>query len=226
MSANLSLQWMELRTRWRRARRKFDARMMTERRILIVAAVCISWFALDAMWVTPAYQRLKLSMQAHAQLQDKQAQNQAQQDTLMDTLRAQKERALAELDSLRVRLTRQQDELEEVQAQMAPARDMRQLLDALLARHANLRVLNMKTLPPVELKAPGSNEAVLYRHGLSLELSGRFHDLLAWLQSAEQMPRKLIWGSLDLHTNTASELVLRVQVYTLSPDKDPLEIAP
>jgi hypothetical protein len=111
MSANLSLQWMELRTRWRRARRKFDARMMTERRILIVAAVCISWFALDAMWVTPAYQRLKLSMQAHAQLQDKQAQNQAQQDTLMDTLRAQKERALAELDSLRVRLTRQQDEL-------------------------------------------------------------------------------------------------------------------
>jgi len=163
MSASLSLQWMEWRTRWRRVRRKFDARMMTERRILIVAAVCISWFALDAMWVTPAYQRLKASMQAHAQLKDKQAQSQIQQDTLMDTLRAQKQRALAELDNLRVRLTRQQDELQEVQAQMAPARDMRQLLDALLARHANLRVLNMKTLPPVEVKAPGSNEAVLYR---------------------------------------------------------------
>lgn len=226
MSASLSLQWMEIRTRWRRARRKFDARMMTERRILIVAAVCISWFALDAVWVTPAYQRLKSAMQSHAQLQAKQSQAQAQQNTLMDTLRAQKAKALAELDSLRERLTRQTQELEEVQAQMAPAKDMRQLLDALLARQPNLKVLSMKTLPPIEVKAPGGNEAVLYRHGLALEISGRFHDLLAWLQSAEQMPRKLIWGSMDLRTNMETDLVLRVQVYTLSPDKEPLEIAP
>lgn len=225
MSTSLSLQWMEIRTRWRRARRQFDARMMTERRILIVAAVCISWFALDAVWVTPAYQHLKRSLQAHSQVQAKQAQAQAQQNTLMDTLRTQKARALAELESLRIRLTQQKEELEEVQAQMAPAKDMRQLLDALLARQPNLRVLSMKTLPPIEVKAPGGNEAVLYRHGLSLEISGRFHDLLAWLQSAEQMPRKLIWGNMEMQTNIAAELVLKVQVFTLSPDKEPLEIA-
>lgn len=226
MSASLSLQWMEIRTRWRRARRKFDARMMTERRILIVAAVCISWFALDAVWVTPAYQHLKRSLQAHSQVKAKQTQAKVQQDTLMDTLRAQKAKALAELEGLRLRLTQQKQELEAVQAQMAPAKDMRQLLDALLSRQPNLKVLSMKTLPPIEVKAPGGNETVLYRHGLSLEISGRFHDLLAWLQSAEQMPRKLIWGSMDMRTNTVSDLVLRVQVFTLSPDKEPLEIAP
>jgi MSHA biogenesis protein MshJ len=225
MKADINAHYMELTTRWRRIRRKFDARLMTERRILIVAAVCLVWFLLDTVWVTPSYQRLKKTMQTQSAMQSKQTAVASQTATLMDTLRAQKEQAVAELTHIHRRITQQQVELEEVQAQMAPAREMRQLLEALLSKHGQLRVLSMKTVAPVEVRAPGSAETVLYRHGLMLEVGGRFHDLLAWLHSAENMPRRLIWGSMELAPHAQMQLVLRVQVYTLSPDKDALEIA-
>jgi MSHA biogenesis protein MshJ len=223
---DISSQFMALSINWRRIRRKFDARLMTERRIIIIAAVCVTWLLIDTIWVTPSYQRLKKHMALQKTAQAQKASATAQTTTLMDTLREQQGKAIAELNEMRQRFAKQEEDMVAVQSQMAPASDMRQLLQALLAKHGQLRVLSMKTLPPQEVRAQGSADTVLYRHGLVLEVGGQFHDLLAWLQSAESMPRRLIWQSMVLGQHAQTQLVLKVQVYTLSPDKDALEIAP
>lgn len=226
MNHQLSHALLEVSSRWRRIRRKFDNRLMNERRVLIVAGVCITWFLLDSVWVTPSYQRLQKSLQKQKQVLSSSAQAEAQSRSVLDTLRRQQQEAVSELTRLKRRLFDQQSELEEVQAQMAPARQMRDLLAALLSRNERLHLLSMNTLAPEEVRSPAGGDAVIYRHGLSLEIGGRFHDLLAWLQSAEQMPRRLIWDSIELVSDPQQQLVLKVKVFTLSPDKEPLEIAP
>lgn len=222
---DLNSQLMVASMNWRRVRRKFDARLMTERRLIILAAVCVTWLIIDSIWVTPSYQRLKKKLELQKVTHSQQAAANEQSKTLMQTLHEQQLRAIAELNEIRQRFAKQEAEMTGVQSQMAPAREMRQLLEALLAKHGQLRVLSMRTLMPQEVHAQGTNETVLYKHGLLLEVGGEFHDLVAWLQSAENMPRHLIWQSMELSPHAQTQLVLKVQVYTLSPDKDALEIA-
>ncbi len=222
---DISSQLMVLSMNWRRVRRKFDARMLTERRLIILAAVCVTWLIMDAIWVTPAYQRLKKNLELQKVTHAQQAMATEQSKTLMQTLREQQLKAIAELNEIRQRFAKQEAEMVGVQSQMAPAREMRQLLDALLAKHGQLRVLSMKTMPPQEVHPQGSSETVLFKHGISLEVGGQFQDLVAWLQSAENMPRHLIWQSMELSPHAQTQLILKVQVYTLSPDRDALEIA-
>lgn len=220
----------ELMMRWRRVRRAFDARLMTERRLLIVAAACVIWFLLDAVWVTPAYQQLNKATKRRSEAQASFQSLTSQKTQLDQAIALQKQDAQKELLLVRERLLKGQQELDRAQSQMAPARDMRQMLEAILARHGQLKLRSMKTLPPTEVRlgAPGgaSAGASLYSHGLELVVEGSFHELLAWLRSVETMPRRLIWQSMTLSSDEQSRLTLTLWVQTLSPDKEPLEIAP
>lgn len=216
-----------LMMRWRRARRAFDSRLMTERRLLIVAAACVIWFLLDAVWITPAYQHLNKATKRKSEAATSRQTLIAQKDQLAQAMALQKQDAQKELALVRERLLKGQQELERAQSQMAPAREMRQLLDAMLARHGQLKLRSMRTLPPTEVRlGGGEGGAPLYSHGLELVVEGSFHELLAWLRSVETMPRRLIWQGMKLSADEQSRLSLTLQVHTLSPDKEPLEIAP
>lgn len=222
-----SAVWM---MHWRRVRRAFDARLMTERRLLIVAAACVIWFLLDTVWVTPAYQHLNKASKRKSEATTSRQMLSTQQQQLAQAMAMQKQDAQKELTLVRERLAKGQQELERAQSQMAPAREMRQLLDAMLARHGQLKLRSMRTLPPTEVRLGGTEAlaggAPLYSHGLELVVEGSFHELLTWLRSVEAMPRRLIWQSMKLSSDEQSRLTLTLQVHTLSPDKEPLEIAP
>lgn len=226
MSAALGQQWLEIMMRWRRIKRQFDSRVLSERRILIIAAVCVSWFLLDAVWVTPSFNKLKASRLAYAQASERHAAEQARSATLLQALALQKVQAAAELQQIKTRMAEAQTMQDQMQSKLAPAREMRFFLEALLDKQGQLRVLSIKTMSPQAVAAPGSGRALLYRHGLQIEVSGEFHDLLAWLHSAEGMPKQLLWDELNLQSDEKNGLVLSVQVHTLSPDKEALEISP
>jgi MSHA biogenesis protein MshJ len=141
-------------------------------------------------------------------------------------LATQKAQAAAELQQIKARMAEAASMQAQMQSKLAPAREMRFFLEALLAKQGQLRVLSIQTMSPKVFSAPGSDRALLYRHGLQIEVSGEFHDLLAWLHSAENMPKQLLWDDLSLKRDDKSGLVLSVQVHTLSPDKEALEITP
>lgn len=226
MTPSMSQKWLEIMTQWRRMKRQFDTRQLSERRILIIAAVCVSWFLLDAIWVTPSFNKFKESRKTYAQATERSVANQARQDSLMQTVATQKAQAVAELAQIRTRMDEAKSMLEQMQSKLAPASEMRLFLEALLAKQGQLRVLSIQTMPPQSVVAPGSTRSLLYRHGLQIEVGGEFHDLVAWLHSAESMPKQLLWDDLSLQSDEKNGLVLRVQVHTLSPDKEALEIAP
>ncbi|MFM2402831.1 MAG: hypothetical protein RL223_711 [Pseudomonadota bacterium] len=64
----------------------------------------------------------------------------------------------------------------------------------------------------------------LYRHGVELVVEGPFGDLLGWLRALEQMPQRVLWGELSLDASRYPTNVLTLRVYTLSRDRNWMEI--
>lgn len=222
--------------RWRQLRRQFDARLPNERRLLIVAVVALIAYLCDLILITPAFESLKAARKreevATLARDAMQAELNRKRVELANRLMTeQKEQA-----ALRKRLADGEQELARQQSMMAPARDMQNLLEGLLAQHGQLRLKSMRTQPPVEVQFNGTQAAslpaaaaaapVLYSHGLEISVSGPYLDLVAWLRSVEQLPRRLLWSGMTLNVADGAPPNLTLQVQTYSPDRDPLEIAP
>lgn len=221
--------------RWRQVRRQFDARLLNERRLIIVALIGLIVYLCDLMLITPAFDALKAARQreqnatmARDAMQTEL--NRKRVELANRLMAAQKEQA-----ELRKRLADGEQELARQQSMMAPARDMQNLLEGLLAQHGQLRLKAMRTLPPVEVQfnngakaasASAGGAPVLYSHGLEISVAGPYLDLVAWLRSIEQLPRRLLWSGMTLSVADGAPPLLTLQVQTYSPDRDPLEIAP
>ena len=220
--------------RWRQVRRQFDARLPNERRLIIVALIALIVYLCDMALITPASEALKAARQREqvaAMSRDAMQTelNRKRVELANRLMAAQKEQV-----ELRKRLADGEQELARQQSMMAPARDMQNLLEGLLAQHGQLRLKAMRTLPPVEVQFNGAKGAapvsgaapVLYSHGLEISVSGPYLDLVAWLRSIEQLPRRLLWSGMTLSVIDGAPPTLTLLVQTYSPDRDPLEIAP
>lgn len=220
-----------LQTRWRQGRRMFDARLLNERRLIIVAVVALIWFLLDTALVTPAFHQF-----SEATKRNKTAK--IDRDALvLESERRKQDMALKEIEAkqeitrIKERIERSKQALAQQQAMLISAREMRGLLEGLLVQNGRLKLETMRTLPPEEVKfapVPGValSQSMLYRQGMEVAVSGSFMEVLTWLRSVEALPRKLLWDSLALKTHDSSVVTLTLQVHTFSPDRDALEISP
>lgn len=231
MSASIQTLVPLLQTRWRRGRRMFDSRLLNERRLIIVAAVALCWFVMDATLVTPSFK------QFHAAAERNKATKLAR-DMLQDEVEKHKrERLIKEADAqqeikrIKERIEQSKQLLADQQAMLAPAREMRSLLEGLLNQSVRLQLRSMRTIAPEEVHftpVPGvaMTQAMLYRQGMELSVSGSFLDTLAWLRAIEALPRKLLWDGLTMRADEQGMVTLSMSVHTYSPDRDALEIAP
>ncbi|MEY4767048.1 MAG: hypothetical protein RI907_3721 [Pseudomonadota bacterium] len=227
-SPAFQLQFAQVQRQWRKWRRVHAARASAERRILVIGALAVTWFMLDSLMLTPAFDRFKASstryQKANADLRSKQEQ-QRRYNSDMVAITAQLK---GEVDRLRVDVARQKQEIDGFQDGLVPARDMRNLLQAVLGTRPDLTVVSMKTLSPDEVRKaqPGSKDTTgLYRHGIELQLAGRYQSLFEWLSTMESWPRKVLWSGMKLELDEHQQVVMTVKLFTLSPDAQPLEIA-
>lgn len=106
-------------------------------------------------------------------------------------------------------------------------RDMPAVLKELLQRQAGLRLLSLENLLAEPLLAPegAAQDSALeapnvYRHGLKLEFSGSYQQILTYLQALEGLGRKMFWTSLDLQVEAYPRSRVVLKVYTLSLKKE------
>lgn len=102
---------------------------------------------------------------------------------------------------------------------------MRLVLEELIDRQTGLRLVkasNLDVKPLVERDdaAGETDEPMLYRHGLKLELEGNYLDCLQYLSTVERLPWKLYWGALGLRTDDYPTNVITIEIFTLSLDQE------
>lgn len=139
--------------------------------------------------------------------------------------------AKAQITALQGEQQRLEGELQALGSTLVRPEDMNGLLERLLARHAGLRLLSLKTLKPESVLAPkaGAGETAtakpagerfdLYRHGVEIRLEGSFAELQAYLEQLEQSPQRLLWEQLQYQVGEYPKAEMRLMVYTLSADR-------
>lgn len=216
---------------------RFDALKRRERMLIFAAVVAALGFLGNQIWIEPQLVRhATLTKQLQAQQQSR-ADIQAKLAETETRGREPDSKVRGELQALKQQITRADSEYRRVQESLAPPEQMGALLEAMLRKNHNLRLIALTTLPvsPVAANAEAragdekkpapstgaktsAAAAGLYKHGVEITVRGKYPDLLDYLAKLEKLPQKMYWGQVALATEEYPNAVLRVTLFTLSLD--------
>ncbi len=220
----------DLNARWRTARRAFDARLLSERRLLIAGALALIVYLMNTLWLTPTYARWKAALQQQHSLEQARDAMRSDVTRRLGEMQRRQDEARVEIARLNELMARDDEQASHEQAMLASARDMRVLLQGLLEESGQLQVQSMRTLPAQEVKlklqANAGRAPALYKQSMELVVSGSYGELVRWLHSVENLPQRVLWDGIRLTADERANLSLSMTVHTFSPDRDALEIAP
>lgn len=231
-----------LRQHWQRLNQRYTALSRRERMLVAAAAVFGPLLIGNALLLDPQSAKAAQLQRGLAQRSASLAEMQAQASSLQQQLQSDPDAAAKqELAALQGQLAKLDGDLLQVGSTLVRPEQMNGLLERLLARHAGLRLLSLKTVAPRSVlgkasgdgkgdgqkREPGKNEVGakgearfdLYRHGVEIRLEGSYGELQAYLAQLEQLQQRLLWDQLQYKVVDYPKAEMTLQVYTLSPDR-------
>ena len=195
--------------------------MRLRERVLVFAAVAVAVLALLQVLLIDGIQLRKQA--AHDRLQSAQAalarigqqRSHLAVEAGQDPDRPARE-ALAAQEARLAGLNAELDKLE--RSLIAPDR-MNLIFKRVVKGDGGIRVVGFKTLQPQAVGLPDAGEGSppgYYRHGFEITVSGRYADLVAYLERLEALPWRLSWTEAKLDAAARPELTLVLTVHTLS----------
>ena len=137
----------------------------------------------------------------------------------------------ARLKSLRAQMEQLDRQFEQQQKQFVAPEKMALLLEELIAKNRNLKLMSLRNLPPTSLSdAAGGAQGrtagprAVFRHAVELKLSGSYFDLLNYVDALEHMPQQVFWEAFELRAAQYPQSVLTLTIYTLSQDRSWLTV--
>lgn len=155
----------------------------------------------------------------------------------------------ARLDAARARTRQLQAAMHDMQKGLVSPDKMSKLLEGILKRNRGLRLVSLKNLPVTGL-VDASNESLgkhaqaiaggaaagapvvktpqtadtVFKHGVEITVQGTYLDMLDYLADLESMPWQLFWNKVKLTVEEYPRTTLTITVFTLSLDKQWLNI--
>jgi MSHA biogenesis protein MshJ len=131
------------------------------------------------------------------------------------------------LQSLREAVAAREEELRVFTSDLIDPGQMRLVVEDLIKRQSSLELIrtqNTRATPLLDIEesdqADAQDEPNLYLHGLIIELEGSYLDLLAYLESIEQLPWRIFYSRLDLEAIDHPKLKITLELNTLSLEKE------
>ena len=189
-------------------------------RAFIFAAAVVVVFALVQTLLIDAAQLRKQHAHARLQMAEEALIQIGQQQQLLGGPGHDQDRAARDA------LARQETRLAEVNAELethtrllVPPERMNQVLKDVVRGRDGIRVVGFKTLSPQPVALPDAAEGAppgFYRHGFEITVSGRYSDLVDYLERLEALPWRLNWVEATLDAANRPILTLTLTVHTLS----------
>lgn len=99
-------------------------------------------------------------------------------------------------------------------AGLVSASEMPVLMETVLKKSGNLKLLSMVSQPPVEFAS--TEDKRYYIHPIELVLKGTYFNIVNYLASLEALPIKYYWSSVDYQVLSYPSAQVQINVYTLS----------
>ena len=119
----------------------------------------------------------------------------------------------AEENALEQQIARLKSDLEALSAGLISASTLPRIMEEMLIQTGELELLEMTVDPP----AQETDE--LFRHSVSVKLSGGFTALISYLEALENLQWKFYWDELNYRVQQYPNAEIELKVYTLSNHK-------
>lgn len=215
-----------------------DAMALRERVMFFGAVALVLMTLLQVFLLNPVLsRRFQLSTQI-AQQEDETKAIQAQIQALVRPAQQDQDELNRErLKSLREQMTQLDRQFEQQQLQFVAPEKMVAMIENLIVKNRKLQLVSLRNLPSAGL-SPGAGapsaaaggqpraavERQVFRHTVELSLKGSYFDLLDYLAALEGMPQRLFWDKFELSVAEYPHSVLKLTIFTLSPEKSWLTV--
>lgn len=190
---------------------------------LVVSLALVQTLLIDAgqLGKQQAKDRVQVAEEALAQIGEQRQQLEREagrnpDQVVRETLAAQEARLVA-LNA----------ELDRLQRSLIPPERMNQVLKNVVQAQSGIRIVGFKTLDPQPVALPDAAEGTppgFYRHGFEVKVSGRYADLVTYLERLEALPWRLNWIEASLDAAARPMLTLTLTVHTLSLEETWLRV--
>lgn len=209
----------------RRMGARIDAMSLRERSIMFVSLL-VALFLLADQVLFPGLriQQKRLEKQTSDQL--------AQLNTINDQIaRIVRENTEDPDLLLRARLAELKKRYAELEVSSADItrglvspREMTRMAQTLLRDNGALQLMKAENLPAEAIPLLETDKAAtagpsVYRHGLRLQVKGRYADIVRYLHTLERLNWRVMWGEVNLETHKYPVTIATLTLYTLSLDK-------
>lgn len=211
-----------------------DQRAPRERLLILVAGLGVVIYVFYLLLIAPQHTEQN-------RLRERAAAVKEQTDSIRKQLReieqtygkAIDKTGQAQIEALRAQLKAMDPALAEVARSLVSPKEMADLVEQVLRQNRALEVVSIENLPvsllgdaPLAVpaaEAPASGEPVpveagtgFYKHGMVIEVRGRYTDIVGYLRALENLPWKVFWGQVTLVAEEYPISRVRLVVYTLS----------
>ena len=222
---------MILRARLVKLLQQVDALTLRERLAVAAALLVVIGGLWEAALAAPLTARKLAAVERIEQMRSRLAELDAALNTAADGIGSGMSGNVERLEALRERVADGAEAMRLLTTDLVDPGQMRFVLEDLLRRGGRLELVSIANLPVEPVLARASSEAssdtvnargaaLLYRHGLVLELEGNYLDCIAYLQSIENLPWRLYWSSLSLRTERHPLSRISIELQTLSLEED------
>lgn len=218
-----------LKIRMQALLRKIDRLSLRERVLVVIVSLGTVLGLWDmAFYQSIAAQRKQLTHQLTQVQTDIAAQTESAEQIRRKDLFDPNTSTRNQLASMRTQIDQTKAGIDAKAGEFISPRQMARALEELLSQHREMALINLKTLPPTKLFDGRENDEqdldkdtlqdlpVVYRHGLSLEIEGRYFDTLKYLKALEALSWRFYWDAVDYQVKDYPLARVKIDVYTLS----------
>ncbi len=209
---------------WQQYASRFDAQTPRERGLiaisLLVAIVFIWW----AYVYDPKVAEIDTRQAENSRLQTEIANTRGVLDDIRRRIaEGVHNQQQAQLVKLQSELQQLEQALQVTTIELIDPEKMFQLMNQLLYRDSNLKLLALRrrdVRPAFEVDEAEGEEAGIYRHVLEIEFEGSYLDILAYVQSLERLDWKLLWDEIEIASGEYPRASVKIAVSTLSTRRE------
>ena len=228
-----------MKAHWQKLQQQLDSRSLRERLLIFATLASVFLFLFHGL----ALQPLKAARQKYlgeiGTTQARLAQLDRELAQLQALYRRDPDLALRrQIEALETQLALGEHPLTEITRGMIAPGEMAAVIERILRHNRRLSVLKLENLPPAPLltaqatgEAEGDEgekeddhdeltEIPIYKHGLRLEVSGSYAQLVALLRDIENQPWRILWDEVELSSEDYPRSRLELMIYTLSFEAD------
>ncbi len=218
----------QLRVQIRKLTDRMDEMALRERGLIFVALLVVIYVVATSFLFTPL-QTEQATLKKRLQTAQSQTQKlETQLQVILKQSAGDPDKVnRAKLEALQEKLGTIDASLAETTAGLVSPQEMTKLVEQILKKNRRLKLVKVENLPPAPLGAQAQEDAeepptaakgdqAVYKHGMRIQLEGRYVDFVQYLEALEALPWKVFWGQAALETDDYPISKFTLVLYTLS----------